>query len=153
MTKTANRRSARAGFTLLEVLLVIVILVMLATLVMPDFSVQRKKARVGATKIQMKNIEDALEYFKTHVGRYPTSDEGLEALSDVDVLEDEELADRWEGPYLKGVTGEVKDPWNNPFHYTSPGEYNEDTFDLSSDGPDGEEGTEDDITNWQEEEE
>lgn len=139
----------RKSFTLLEVLLVIVILVTLAALVLPNLPVRREQAKIGTTKIQIKSIEDALEYFKTDIGRYPTADEGLDALTEEDSIDDE-FSKKWHGPYLK-KSGELKDPWGNEFHYVVPGEHNEKTFDLSSNGPDGEEGTEDDITNWIEE--
>ncbi len=136
----------RRSFTLLEVLLVIVILVTLAALILPNLPARREQAKIGTTKIQLKGIEDALEYFKTDIGRYPTTDEGLAALSSSDGM-DEELSKKWHGPYLK-KGAELKDAWNNDFHYVVPGEHNEKSFDLSSNGPDGEEGTDDDITNW-----
>ena len=144
-------RRQRRGFTLLEVLLVIVILVTLAALVLPNLPGRREQAKIGTTKIQIKSIEEALEYFKTDIGRYPTTEEGLEALTDSDQLQDDELLEKWHGPYLK-KRGDLKDAWNHEFHYTAPGEHNEKTFDLFSDGPDGEEDTEDDIVNWEKEE-
>jgi len=147
-----NRRRARTAFTLLEVLLVIVILVTLATLVLPNLGSARKQARVGTTKIQIEMMGDALERFKTDIGRYPTSEEGLEALNDVDQIADEDLAKLWQGPYLEKNT-KVKDAWNRELHYVCPGEQNEDSFDLYSDGPDGEEGTDDDVKNWEDEDE
>ncbi len=144
-----NKKSARSAFTLLEVLLVIVILVTLATLVMTNLPKQQTKARIGTTRIQMKNIEDGLELFRLDVGRYPTSEEGLEALYDGDQIQEEAKAEKWDGPYLK--KGKLEDAFGNEFTYVYPGEKNEDGFDLSSNGPDGEEETEDDIYNWEEE--
>jgi len=141
-----------SGFTLFEVLLVIVILVMLAALVLPNLVGRQKTAQIGTTKIQMKSIQNALEFFKTEVGRYPTTEEGLTVLNDVEQLEDEDLAKKWNGPYLQKVK-ELVDAWGHEFRYVCPGENNEKGYDLSSDGPDGEEGTEDDIVNWEKEEE
>jgi len=136
------------GFTMLEVLLVIAILVILVSLILPDLIGRRETALVGAAKIQLKTIEDALEFFKTDIGRYPTTDEGLEALRDKSQLQDDELAKKWLKPYLK--KGELKDPWGNEYNYVCPGQKNEDGFDLWSNGPDGQEGTDDDIKNWTE---
>jgi len=145
------RRSARSAFTLLEVLLVIVILVTLATLVLPNLGGRRKEAKIGTTRLQISTVEQALEMFKNNVGRYPTSDEGLAALNDVDQISDEDQGKRWQGPYLD-TRRKLQDAWNNEFHYVCPGENNEDSFDLYSDGPDGEEGTDDDVKNWEDEE-
>lgn len=149
-TNRCNGRGRKA-FTLLEVLLVIVILVTLAALVLPNLPGRREQAKIGTTKIQLKAIEDGLEYFKTDIGRYPTNEEGLEALISSDQLQDDELVKKWHGPYLKTKSA-VKDAWGNDFHYSSPGEHNEKTFDLYSNGPDGQEGTDDDIVNWEQEE-
>jgi general secretion pathway protein G len=155
MTRNDYRtsRSTRRAFTLLEILLVIVILVTLAAVLLPNIGRSRDQANIGSTKIQLKGIEDALEYFKTDVGRYPTTEEGLEALNKSDQIQDEELVEKWHGPYLgkedaKNFT--LKDAWGHEFRYTCPGEHNTKTFDLSSDGPDGQEGTDDDIMNWEE---
>ena len=145
-----NRRTHRSAFTLLEVLLVIVILVTMATLVMTNLPKQQTKAKAGMTRIQMKNIEDALETLRMDVGRYPTTEEGIAVLSDADQMQDESKRDKWDGPYLK--KGKLEDSFGNEFRYEFPGENNEDGFDLSSPGPDGEEGTEDDIKNWEDEE-
>ena len=145
-----NKKPARSAFTLLEVLLVIVILVTLATLVMTNLPKQQTRAKIGTTRIQMKNIEDALELFRLDVGRYPTGEEGLEVRKDGDQIQEEARADKWAGPYLE--KGKLEDSFGNEFRYVFPGENNEDGFDLSSNGPDGEEETEDDINNWEEEE-
>lgn len=147
-----NRTRRRAAFTLLEVLLVIVILVTLAALVVPNFMGAGEKAKVDATKLQLANFEKALDIFRMNVGRYPTSDEGLEALIDEEVLEEETDQEKWAGPYLKG-SSVPKDEWGNDWEYTSPGDINEEGYDLYSYGPDGEEDTEDDIKNWQDDEE
>jgi general secretion pathway protein G len=147
----SKKRSSRRGFTLLEVLLVIVILVTLAALVLPNFAGVGDKAKKDAAALQIKGLEDALEIFKNHIGRYPTTEEGLKALNDKDQIQDEDLVKKWSGPYAgKGETTDfdVKDPWNNEFRYTAPGTHNTKSFDLYSAGPDGQEETEDDIGNW-----
>lgn len=147
-----NKLYQARGFTLLEVLLVIIILVTLAALILPNFTGQQDKANRGTTKIQMGQIKTMLDQFKLDVGRYPTTEEGLEVLSSKEQLDDEDLAKKWGGPYSDPAKGNVLlDAWGHEFRYVCPGEHNEQGFDLSSDGPDGEEGTEDDIYNWQEE--
>lgn len=137
--KTVGRRA----FTLLEVLMVIVILGVLAALIVPQFGGTQKKAKNDSAALQIKNIEQQLEVFKTHCGRYPTQEEGLAIL--LNKPDSDELADKWAGPYLKNA---ATDPWNRELQYRQPGQYNSEMFDLWSNGEDGSEGTTDDITNW-----
>jgi general secretion pathway protein G len=146
-------RQTKRAFTLLEIMLVIVIIIALAAVVVPNLGSRREQAKIGTTKIQLKSIEDAMEYFKTDVGRYPTSEEGLQALNSAEQIQDEELSKKWHGPYLGKETKQfsLKDAFDHDFHYTCPGEHNTKTFDLYSAGPDGQEGTEDDIGNWEKE--
>lgn len=139
------------GFTLLEVLLVIVILVALAALVLPNIAGRGEEANIGTTKIQMGTVKDALEFFKMKMGRYPTTDEGLESLFDKEAIDDEDLQEKWTLAFMTKKSG-IKDAWGHQFHYVHPGENNEDGFDLYSDGPDGEEDTDDDIINWEKDE-
>jgi len=146
-----KRRSLRTGFTLLEVLLVIGIIVALVALVVPNLMGRAEKAKKGTTVIQMHSITEALKMFKLDIGRYPTTEEGLTALFDKEQFEDEEEAEKWDKPYLDTKVI-PRDGWDNEFNYVCPGEQNEDGFDLSSNGPDELEGTEDDIRNWEEEE-
>lgn len=134
----------RSAFTLLEVLMVIVILGVLAALIVPQFGGTRDKAMVDATTIQVKGLDNDLERFKMHCGRFPTTDEGLAAL--LEKPDDEEIAEKWGGPYLKAAP---KDAWSQDLIYECPGQYNENGYDLSSKGPDKQEGTDDDITNWE----
>jgi general secretion pathway protein G len=144
MRRAKRARVVRTAFTLLEVLMVIVILGILAALIVPQFSGTRKRAMVDATKIQIAGLDSDLERFRLHCGRYPTSDEGLAAL--LEQPDDEELEERWAGPYIKKAP---RDAWGHDLYYESPGEYNEDSYDLYSAGPDAEPGTEDDIKNWE----
>lgn len=140
-----SRRNRRA-FTLLEVLIVIVILGLLAALVVPNFLNTTEGAKRDMTENMIKGtLRAQLELFQTHCGRFPTSEEGLQAL--ITKPDDETITDKWRGPYLKAK--EVKDAWQRPFEYTAPGTYNQDSYDLSSAGRDGQFGTEDDITNYE----
>ena len=141
-----NRRHIRArrrrGFTLMELLLVLVILGVLAALVVPKFTNRSKQARETAAKTDVRAIEVALDGFEIDNGRYPTSEEGLAAL-----IAAPSTATNWNGPYLK--KSDPKDPWGNPYVYRYPGQNNPSGYDLYSTGPDGREGG-DDITNWEE---
>ncbi|RMF73034.1 MAG: type II secretion system protein GspG [Planctomycetota bacterium] len=141
--KRVNRR--RRAFTLLEVLMVIVILGILAALIVPQFMGTGEKARIDATAIKIKSLDSQLEMFRMHCGRLPTTEEGLEAL--LTQPDDEALEGKWAGPYIKG--GIPRDAWNRELRYEYPGTYNENGYDLSSAGPNGEFGDEDDITNWE----
>ena len=150
----SNRQMKRA-FTLLEIMLVIVIILMLGAVVVRNISGQGDKARRQTTMILVKSVGQDLEMFKMDMGRFPTTEEGLKALYSKDSIQDEELAKKWDGPYHgedKGETVEtefkIKDAWEHELHYASPGEHNTKTFDLYSDGPDGQEGNDDDIVNW-----
>ena len=143
MLNTKNRKRGMAGFTLVELMLVLVILGTLAAIVVPKLSGRTEKARMTAAQTDISNLELTLNMFEVEVGHYPETDDGLYAL--VEDLEDDES---WDGPYLdKGVP---LDPWDNEYIYEYPGRYNINGFDLYSMGPDDKEGTEDDIVNWME---
>jgi general secretion pathway protein G len=141
MNKRARGR--RAAFTLLEVLMVIVILGILAAVIVPNFLNTGERARLDLTKTQIKSLDSQLETFRMHCGRYPTTDEGLAAL--LTKPADEAVAEKWAGPYLKEAP---KDAWSRDLRYESPGNVNETSYDLSSSGPNGNFGDDDDITNW-----
>jgi len=144
MKRSNGTRVIRRAFTLLEVLMVIVILGVLAALIVPQFTGTQRKAEIDMTATQIKSLENTLETFKLHCGRYPSTDEGLAVL--VNKPDDEEISEKWAGPYVKTPP---KDAWGQDLRYESPGQYNETSYDLSSIGPDRQEGTEDDITNWE----
>lgn len=133
----------RGGFSLIELLLVLVILATLAALVVTKFAGRSKQAKITAAETEVSRLETALDAFEIDVGRYPTSQEGLRAL-----YEQPSDAESWKGPYLK--RGIPMDPWRNEYIYEYPGRYNEDGFDLHSLGPDRQDGTDDDIKNWSE---
>lgn len=138
-----NRRMRRRAFTLLEVLMVIVILGILAAVLVPQFMGTQRRAEIDLTQTKIKALATSLETFRMHCGRYPTTDEGLAAL--VTAPNDDALEGRWAGPYIKELP---KDAWNRDLQYESPGRYNETSYDLSSAGPNGQFGDDDDIANW-----
>lgn len=137
----------RKAFTLIELMIVIVILGLLAGLVIPKLIGRGEEAKVEIAKMQMKEIETALELYKLDNGFYPTTEQGLEAL--VEKPDTEPIPPKWrEGGYMKKVP---LDPWGRPYVYICPGEHNQDSYDLFSYGADGKpggEGVNADITNW-----
>lgn len=148
-----SRRSFRAvrntyGFTLIEIMVVVVILGILAGLIVPRIMDKPEEAKRTKAEIQIKALEQALKFYKLDNGSYPTTEQGLQAL--VEPPSVGSLAKRWkEGGYLE--KGRVpKDPWGFDFVYISPGLHSD--FDLMSYGPDGEpggEGKDADINNWE----
>lgn len=124
--------AGQAGFTLIELLVVLVIIGLLATLVAPNFIGQSEKAKPKAARVQLENLRNALDMFQLDVGRYPTTDEGLEAL-----IMRPSTVSRWAGPYLRDEM--PKDPWGNPYYYQSPGESGS-SYDIGSHGSDGRSG-------------
>ncbi len=130
------------GFTLLELLVVMVIIGLLAGYVGPKYFAQIGKSEIKAAKAQVDALGKALDQFRLDVGHYPTMEEGLAALVTRPSNEP-----RWDGPYLAKAV--PNDPWGMPYVYKSPGEHGE--YDLSSYGKDkqaGGEGEAADITNW-----
>ena len=140
-TKTALLRSSRAaGFTLVEMLLVLVILATLAAIVIPKFAGRSEQAKTTAAQSQIANLQMALDAFEVDNGFYPRTG-GLQAL-----MEQPANCPSWKGPYLQKDI--ATDPWGNPYIYEYPGKHHQNGFDLLSPGPDGRTGTEDDINNW-----
>ena len=138
---TRGRRGA-LGFTLLELLVVLVILGLLVGYVAPRFFGQVGKSEVKVAKAQIKALEDALDQYRLDVGSYPTSEQGLVALNTQPTGEA-----RWQGPYLKKAV--PNDPWGNPYLYRVPGEHGElDLTSLGKDGQPGGAGEAADINNW-----
>jgi general secretion pathway protein G len=124
----ARRTHGQAGFTLIELLVVMVIIGLLAALVVPNFVRQGERARIKAARAQIEMFGAALDTFRLDLGRYPTTQEGLEALR-----ESPGSGSRWDGPYLKKEL--PRDPWGNPYVYRSPGE--REPYELMSYGADG----------------
>lgn len=135
----ARGREARA-FTLVELLLVLVILAVLAMVVVPKFTGRSEQARETAAKTDIANLETALDAFEVDCGRFPSTEEGLRVL-----LEPPAGVQNWRGPYIKRAP---VDPWGNAYVYRYPGAHNAGSYDLSSPGPDGREGGDNDVTNW-----
>lgn len=130
------------GFTLLELLVVMVIIGLLASFVGPRYFAQIGKSETKAARTQLDALEKALDQYRLDVGRYPDTAQGLSAL-----MERPSGLARWSGPYLKKAV--PQDPWGRPYLYKSPGEHGE--FDLLSYGKDGQpggSGDAEDITNW-----
>ena len=143
---THHSSRARRGLTLIEVLIVIAILLAIGGLVLVNLGGKKEQADIDLTRVQMDFFDSALDQFKLNMNRYPTEDEGLSALWSKDAIDDEDEAAKWRGPYLRNPSPE--DNWGNGWTYTYPGEIRGESFyDIVSFGPDGEEGTDDDITN------
>lgn len=138
--KSTRRKSPRHGFTLIEMLLVLVILATLAAIVIPKFAGRSQQAKVTQAISQIGSFKLALDTFEVDNGFYPRD---LNALFE---MPSGTTATQWQGPYLeKGIP---LDPWGNAYVYEFPGRRNLNGFDIMSMGPDGRNGTEDDITNW-----
>ncbi len=132
----------RAGFTLMELLVVMVILGLLAALVGPRIWKNVTKSKITTAKTQIALLGQALDQFRLDTGRYPTSQEGLEALRTSPGVEG------YDGPYLRKPV--PNDPWNRPYVYLSPGSQGD--YDLSTyglDGTPGGDGENSDVVSWQ----
>jgi general secretion pathway protein G len=133
---------ATAGFTLLELLVVIVIIGLLATLVAPRYFEQVGKTNLKVARAQIVSLEKALDQYRLDVGRYPSTDQGLAALMTKPAGEE-----RWAGPYLKKAA--PPDPWGRPYAYKSPGEFGDvDLASFGADGQPGGAGEAEDVTSW-----
>jgi general secretion pathway protein G len=133
-----NQTKSPGGFTLVEMLLVVAIIGILAALVLPRIVGVTDKSRITAAQADIKGgIKTALDRFEIDNGYYPRSfNDLIQAPSD---------AKHWSGPYLDQLP---TDPWSQPYVYYYPGKHNQNGYDLLSVGPDGKEGTDDDIGNW-----
>lgn len=138
--KNASRKVT--GFTLLELLVVMVIIGLLAGYVGPKYFQQIGKSEIKTAKAQIGALESALDQYRIDVGHYPTAEQGLPAL--IKNLGDEK---NWAGPYLK--KGLPNDPWGKPYVYKQPGEHGDvDLISLGKDGQPGGTAEAQDITNW-----
>ncbi len=135
------RVNKEAGFTLIEILVVMIIIGLLAALVGPKLFGRVGKAKQNAARVQIKMFGQALELFHLDIGRYPTTAEGLDA------LRSDPGAENWAGTY---TTEEIpQDPWNREYNYTSPGSHGDyDIFSYGLDGTEGGEGENGDVSSW-----
>lgn len=146
----ATRRRRASGFTLIEIIAVVVIIGLLTTLVGINIAGQIDKAKLNAARAQISQLESALEFYKLDNGRYPSTGQGLEALVN-EPSGDPAPRNYPPGGYLK-KRDLLFDPWQSDYQYASPGEQNPHGFDLWSVGPDGQPGG-DDVGNWDDSEE
>ena len=136
-------RGRRGGFTLLELMVVLLILALLGTIAAPRVTKYLRKAKAQTAKIQVDALSAAVDSFHLDTGRFPSGDEGLKALLD-------RPADTatWDGPYLKKRDSLI-DPWGHPYLYRFPGQHGEyDVYTLGSDNREGGEGDAADVGNW-----
>ena len=136
-------RSAQAGFTLMELLVVLVILGLLAAFAAPQVLSYLGRAKTDAARAQVQNIAGVLDLYRLEVGSYPSQQDGLDAL-----LEEPADAPRWNGPYVKRRDA-LTDPWGRIYVYRFPGEHGAyDLYSLGADGGEGGEGEDQDVTSW-----
>ncbi len=142
------RMPANAGFTLVEIMVVVIVLGLLAGLVGPRIIGRVSEAKGTTARTQIEMMSTALDSYRLDNGRYPTTQQGLRALR-VEPAE-EPLPVNWRGPYLRREV--PLDPWGRPYEYRSPGEANPQSFDLFTlglDGTPGGDGEDADITSWE----
>ena len=122
-----------------------VVIGIIAAIVIPQFTTTTTDAKIAAAKANVSEIDSAIEHFNVHMDRYPSNEEGLNALITAPAGEEQ----KWRGPYVKVLRN---DPWGHPYQYRAPGTHHPSSFDLWSrgaDNADGGEGANADIGNWQ----
>lgn len=134
-------KASRTGFTLIEVLLVLTILVILGSLATNVFIGTQDSANINAAKAQIGLVSEPIQRYRLSMNKYPNSLEEL-----WEEPSDSSLAEKWDGPYVEKLK---EDPWGNEYQYLAEGKKNVGKFDLWSNGPDGQSGTADDIGNWE----
>jgi len=142
LMKTTHSPRRQRGFTLLELLVVMVIIGLLAGIVAPQYFAQIGKSNVKVARAQIEAFGQALDQYRLDVGRYPNTEQGLAALRTAPAN-----VPQWKGPYLKRDI--PNDPWGTPYQYIAPGQHGD--YDLSSLGSDGQPGGEKeaaDVTSW-----
>jgi general secretion pathway protein G len=135
-----RRPASRAGFTLIEVLLVLIILVIIGSLAVNVFTGTQKTASVNAAKSNVSLVRGAIDRYYLDMNKYPAK------LSDLwEKPSDATVAEKWSGPYMEQLKA---DPWGAEYQYSAQGKKNTNKYDFWSNGPDGQSGSEDDIGNW-----
>jgi general secretion pathway protein G len=132
------------GFTLLEIMVVVVIMGMLSAIVATNVMGSKEQASIEKAGMDIKTLDNALDMYKLDNHRFPTTEQGLDALVNKPTSSPEPKSYRKDG-YIKDLP---QDPWGNDYMYVQPGTHNSSRYDLYSLGPDGEDGTDDDIGNW-----
>lgn len=143
--RKSESRKALGGFTLIELLVVLVILGMLAGLVGPKVMTHLSASKTKTARLQIEELSAALDLYRLELGRYPSADEGLNALVQAPAGNEA----KWNGPFLKKRVV-PKDPWGFDYHYRMPGEQDLfDLFSLGADNAEGGDGENSDILGWQ----
>lgn len=148
MQRPRSPSPLESGFTLIEIMAVVLIIGLLSTLVGIAIFPQIDKSRVNAARAQLKMLDAALETYRMDSARFPSTDQGLEAL----IVEPSEARNYQPGGYLR-ERRIPNDPWGNPFQYEAPGQNNPHSYDIWSWGADGQaggDGIDEDIGNWRE---
>jgi general secretion pathway protein G len=143
MSRSSDHRSRTAGFTLLELLVVLMILGLLAAVATPQVLKYLSRARTQSAALQIHNLAAAIDLYRLDVGRYPSEQEGL-----ISLVEAPTATPNWNGPYVKRREMLI-DPWGHPYNYRIPGEHGD--YDLYTGGADnavGGQGENQDVTNW-----
>jgi general secretion pathway protein G len=137
-----ERANFRGGFTLVEVLLVLIIMVIIGSIVVPNLFGVKAKADIDAAKSQISALKTVMSTYHLDFNKYPPNLKSL-----MEKPSDKAQADKWRGPYLEGSL--KPDPWDNEYQYLAQGKKNPNGYDLWSNGPDGQSGTDDDVGNWE----
>ena len=130
--------NSKSGFTLIEIMVVVIIIAALAGMVLPHLMDKPDQAKADIARADIRSINTALKLFKLDTGKYPAGDDGLKSL----IKKPPSSVDNWRGPYLEK---EPNDPWKNPYQYKNPGSRGVIGVDVFSTGPDGQLGTDDDV--------
>ena len=140
-TPLPQHRPTQGGFTLVELLVVLVILGLLASVATPRVIKFIGGAKTDTARVQLEQLSGALDLFRLEVGRYPSQEEGLQAL-----IEQPATVERWNGPYMRNAEA-IIDPWENPYIYRFPGgKHDYDIYSLGADSQEGGDGEDQDIT-------
>lgn len=143
MSLKASFSRRKGGFTLIEMLLVIAIIGLLAGVTIMNLDKIFGGSSEDIARLWVnETIKTPLTAYRVHVGRYPSSEEGLDAL----IHKPEKAGNRWKGPYVEKLPA---DPWGRPYQYRYPGIKNKESYDVWSMGPSGRDGADDNIGNWE----